>query len=365
MTLIVGFIHNNSVHIVADSVSTKIKNAYVDFHPIKNVSSFGEPVISNDEVMIEESDQKIYSLDERIVLAYSGNVTKGSAVLADLKKALTGMANSEISDFLIKYFKIKKPQTVSFIIGYIEEGKSKMFTFDSDSRSIGINDSNGSFLHFGSGTQIGQLSSALITILKNFYKEGHNNEDFSIGVTTFLQSAAINNTTHEQGVGGFFNGIYVTTEGVLWTPDSVNILCSSLAFEKALNLGIVFKLNLKGAVAIHYSEGSFIFGPEVGWDSEIDKILTSKAIFKEVNKRISTLEPKYYCVISTDLQVAIIVKRFQNSSDTYISFEWDSNGLKFTLTEFIKENLIPVSPKTNLPDTTGKTVKLIVVSQQD
>lgn len=87
MTLIVGYIHSDSsIHIIADSAET-IDSMDIERTDYTNESfnSFGEIIHSDNDSLTLESAQKIFNLNNSIIITFSGQVYEGNGVLRDLK----------------------------------------------------------------------------------------------------------------------------------------------------------------------------------------------------------------------------------------------------------------------------------------
>ena len=131
MTLIAGYIHSDTVHIVCDSALTMITNIMDKSPIIKNgYSSFGELVEFNDHQVVTESAQKIYSLNNSTLLAFSGQVEEGNGILEDLRIEISISNGKKLSSTLSDFFSKRKPNLTQYIIGFQENDKANLFIFD-------------------------------------------------------------------------------------------------------------------------------------------------------------------------------------------------------------------------------------------
>lgn len=106
MTLIVGYLHSDSsVHIIADSAETITGIGANPNNGNDAYNSFGEIIqLENDEIILE-SAQKIYSINETVLITFSGQVLEGNQVLRDLKFEIEVQKELKLSEIISTYFK--------------------------------------------------------------------------------------------------------------------------------------------------------------------------------------------------------------------------------------------------------------------
>lgn len=89
MTLIIGYIDQNTAQIIADSAMT-YENEFTPLFNVhdEEVTSFGEAVVITDDVTVVESGQKIAQFSRNAVGTFSGFGTEGFNTFSDLKMIL-------------------------------------------------------------------------------------------------------------------------------------------------------------------------------------------------------------------------------------------------------------------------------------
>jgi len=231
MTLIAGYIYSDTIHVVADSAVT-ILNDIMNETQKKNedFNSFGEVIEFNDGSVITESANKVYSLNNSILITYSGQTEEGKRLLEDLRMEISISEKKELTEILSDFFLRRAPRLTQFIIGFIQNNNPTIFSYANE---IKIITQNGSFLLLGSGSEDELLTHSFKILFKQLCRSNLSSDNFLTIILSVLQSCVLNARTFTKGVGGFFNGAYIHTNGIYWAKDTCMILYSSNFFEKS------------------------------------------------------------------------------------------------------------------------------------
>lgn len=364
MTLIVGYIYKNDVHVFSDSATKKGFLTTKSISPLKKTSSFEEAPIINNSSIIEEADQKIYNFENKIILTFSGEVKTGQNVLEDLIIRLSLNPTWKVSDILTDYFDVEKPSNVSFIIGFYEESKGTMFVYQ-DVNKYEFTNQDTAFVAFGSGSIETNLISPLKVAIRGFIATHQpTSEAFNVAIVSILQSSSIYTRSMQIGVGGFFNGAFISDGSVFWSADVIYILCSRNLFRKYEKY-IIHKYNVLDSVFISSNSGSFIHVPESFWFGDkifsLDDDLRQNLMAKKNNN-----ESDYFSVVTHDKYGAVIIKRHEQNEKNHITLEsLDTQSIKFSFSSFIESNITtpPKNPKTDLLDDSDKMIKMLFFKQ--
>lgn len=357
MTLIVGYIYNDNVNIIADSAVTLLNPPQSDKITNESYNSFGEIIQLNDEKLITESAQKIYVYDNRIVLTYSGNVYEGSQVLEDIKYELSIFKEKKIFDILNDYFEKRKPISTEYIIAYCENKIPIIYIYKEKGEVL---TNNHSFVLLGSGSNEPLLLEPIKIILKQFEGTNLNANIVLIALISAIQCFSLNAMTFSKGVGGFFNGVYSNKDGVNWINDTCTILYSSNFFEKG-ELFIINKFNRDCVTFITSPKiGKSLYFPALIWtyynptewkDKWLDKLI-------ELN---SNCELDFNSFICYDRRIVTFLNRSKDQYKNYMRFKKISDTqMGFDLHSSLMDKLLsfPINPQTGKEDIDGFGIQL-------
>jgi len=128
MTLILGYIHSDSsIHLVSDSAETwETSNPEQVFPQKGGFTSFGDAIVFDESTVIEESAQKIYQINESILIGFSGDVLEGKGVIDDLIIKFSESHNYDVLAILQIYFDQNIPQKSQFIIAFQEKVEAQI-----------------------------------------------------------------------------------------------------------------------------------------------------------------------------------------------------------------------------------------------
>ena len=248
MTLIIGYIYNSSVHLIADTASTVYRNIEE-----KKQNSFGEVSELTDGFETEESLNKLYIFGKHLAGGFAGLDHEGNKILYDLKMHLRYFPDKKIKDLLVDFFTKNKPSETEYIFGFKEDNKSYIFQYI-DSKYV-IESRERAYVGIGNGIRNGEIQESLRTIdtcLQNL--SGDINEALVLSTGVIQNFVLVNDscfTSHfKSGYGGLISGLLIEEKGVKESCDTVYILYSNNFFEKGEKF-IVQKLIRENVVAVN------------------------------------------------------------------------------------------------------------------
>jgi hypothetical protein len=306
MTFIAGIIYNETIQIIADSVETSLlKNDIVlDGEIFENLpySSFGEKAHVEDSFLMHEAVQKIFNINDRVLLAFAGHSNEGLYVIDDLSKFL--LIGGSISEVIIKYFSGSRPPNTEFIIGFFEDNQPYIFTYSKGSFKIGSDN----FYCVEGG--IHEMFGPIQAWYKAYGERKIDSDDALIHALALLQRQNITGRTIKHGVGGFFNGSFLSKTGVTWAKDTIHILYSIYHDGDRY---YVFKFNRKNMTFIcsYRHEGDSV--TEVCrsiYKSELDSSIPNRELYNlltELNSLIEKYSTHYYIWNSYDRNTVVVI----------------------------------------------------------
>lgn len=245
MTLIVGYIYSDSVQIIADSAVTFLNSTHFKSVDDKlEYNSLGEIIELNDETLVKESANKIYVLNDSLLIAFSGLESEGILLIEDLNIFLSALSTKVTSKNLNTFFQLNAPKNTSYLIGFCQDNRPTLFSYNG---KVEILSKKGEFLIIGSGASEELLTMPFKIAFEQLSKRNIETSLFLIFINSLLQCSALNSQSFSRGVGGFFNGAQIKKDGVSWVRDTCSILYSSVNFEKSERF-IINKYNRDNAV---------------------------------------------------------------------------------------------------------------------
>lgn len=341
LTLIVGYIYRNTAQVIADSAIT-YDNEFVDQFNVQNeeVTAFGEAVVITDDVTVVESAQKLIQLSTNAVGAFSGISTEGFNTLNDLQIIFRTAAGAPVSNLLQEYFQQNEPKNTDYIIAFHEENQAKLLGYSKKVINIVIRQDV--FFMFGSGRDNAILRSAFGAKYNSWISDSQLKappDEMLVGAVTTCQLASLNALTINQGAGGFYNGAYVTSDSVIWAPDTFNFMYSWVNMKGASHF-VVQKYNrdqgtlfystiLGGSKILLNMEGSL---PPETWLHKWREYLLQKAMRAEAD---------YFVFTSYDRMIASIFHKsiFERSPSIFKIEHIPPNKNEFTFSEFMLDVL--------------------------
>jgi len=354
MTLIVGYIHSDSsIHIVADSAET-IDSIDIEKTDYTNESfnSFGEIIHSDNDSLTLESAQKIFNLNNSIIITFSGQVYEGNGVLRDLKFEIENSKDKKTSDIVSDYFIKRKPSLSEFIIGFRENNNPKIYYYKNEGCFL---TGNGSYVLLGSGSQNELLSSPLIYTLESLNKSRTTSDNLSISLISIIQCCSLNALTFKSGVGGFFNGAYINSNGFHWAKDTCYSMYSSKHFEKGEKF-IINKFNRDNV--------TYVTSPKIKKSAFFPNDFMLKTSPKEWVEKWSTELDNlntncildYYSFICYDRRIVTLISRNNERFEKNITIKQiNVNKMDVGISGLVIQNLLsyPIDPATKEELTDG------------
>jgi hypothetical protein len=290
MTLITGFIYKNTVQIIADSAETmecQIEDSILT--PNDRETSFGE-IAQNKDYTITESAQKIYVIEDKMILTFAGDVREGEAVVEDIRTLHSTFAN--ITDFLTVYFRQNIFAETQYIIGYYENDTAKLcYCYENGNFAI----KEGEQAMALAGMDANLISQA---VTSSYYWVFNNNvfstDNALAYIIATIQWYSTTFTTINRGVGGFFNGCYISSEGISWSKDTLYLLYSFDNYAKG-DKHTIIKYNRGNSVFVISRHLKKVFMPT---NESYTEILNNYGT--ELEDSIANLKAEYYIMFAYD-----------------------------------------------------------------
>lgn len=321
MTYITGWRNQTSVFIAADSAITYELESLQNVKIWSDVSTFGEPHIIQDDKIIQEQCLKIYNFNNRVILAFAGNVSEAYEAIEWLKMVLEV---NEQRDLRVIFNNICNGRKISIIAGFIENEQPILISVN----AIGISGykEHAVFEPAYSGT----IDSKFIRYTQEFYNESkniqHTDEQILVSMCSVIQSYKYVNPTIPNGVGGLISGIRVDKLGASWQKDiayipiqyngsMLNTTQLSDLFGKAEIISVIIRDDLVfiSNPYTHWRFSRMPFGgcqPKKVTESEKwneSRLAWTNNWYQSVNQIIDTFTYDYYVFISKTLPIVISV----------------------------------------------------------
>lgn len=215
MTYILGWKNYSTVFLVGDSViimehhnGDGIKNTF------RNQTSFGEDHIYEEGKTVSEKWLKLYDLDNKVILAISGDVEEAHEGIKFLKLYLETGTDVELA--IENSFRDKK---VGILAGYMDGDVPRLISYNAKGKK-GLHEHA-----FFEVAHSGTIDSSFIDQTEEFFSQ-IDSKDWSedqilASLIAVTQSYGFQENQMKRGVGGFFSGIRINVSGVSWQPDLV------------------------------------------------------------------------------------------------------------------------------------------------
>ncbi|WP_017730730.1 hypothetical protein [Nafulsella turpanensis] len=366
MTYITGWKNKTSVFIAADSAITYDNKASVENAKVwSDVSTFGEKHILASERVTQEQWLKIYNLEDRLILAFAGNVRTAHETIDILKFALNNSEWRDIKGCFEHVCKEYGGGEVRIIAGFIENEMPILVSYDCNSVK-GYKEHD-----FFEPVHAGSISSEFVEYSNQlFFELRHrtiNDEQNLVSICAVFQSFKYVADLIGQGVGGHFSGIRIDKFGIHWQKDisyfpfqhngqNLQSFHLSDVFGEAQAVTVVVRDNLEfiGNTFTHFRFSRRPFGnyqPKAVLESQEwqDKRFNWACKWsEEVNHIIDILDADYFIFISTKLPIIISVfsKEFIEAFSLFeLKVEGEEKAFFFnseTLFDFVKSLTTPV-----------------------
>jgi hypothetical protein len=215
MTYILGWKNYTSVFLVGDSVVT-IDHPNVDGNKntFRSQTSFGENHIYESEKTVSEKWLKLYNLQNKVVIAISGEVKDAHEGIESLKKSMVTQEEFDLRQE-IKYSFFGKKAGV--IVGFIENGKPVLISCHCTGYSPFHEHTAFEVVHSGSISN--NFKNQTRSAFSQFKEHNWNDDKILASIIAVVQSFCFQGNIISFGVGGFFSGIRIDQNGVTWQPD--------------------------------------------------------------------------------------------------------------------------------------------------
>ncbi|WP_027003086.1 hypothetical protein [Hugenholtzia roseola] len=215
MTYITGWRNQTSVFIAADSAITYEQESLENAKIWSDVSTFGETHIIGNDKVVQEQWLKIYNFNNKLILAFAGNVSEAYEAIKWLKMVLEVNEQPDLrGSFKYIYNTYRK---ISIIAGFVENEQPVLI-------SVNANGTSGYKEHLVyEDAYSGTIDAEFIKHTQEFYNEIRNSEQTDeqilISMCSVIQSYKYVKPTITNGVGGLISGIRVDKFGVSWQKD--------------------------------------------------------------------------------------------------------------------------------------------------
>lgn len=354
MTLIMGYILNNTTYIVADSALTNTDYLISQSggSPQK-YTAFGDLIDYAKDEVVTDGGQKIIVINNSLICTYAGSLTEANTILEDLDVRIKIYNSTPISEILITFFEEHSPKETNYIIAFHENGVSKMFWYEHYGEVI---EKNGTYVVLGTGNENSLFREPLKISLNDIASKSYPPDVFLVHLVSLMQCLSINALSFNEGVGGHFNGAYTNQKGINWLSDICYIVYSSHNIEKSPMLPV--KIYNRDSATIVTSPMN------IHW-----QVLFPKATFipmtldqwlhmwhKNLLETHRVLKSPYYVFIGNDRRVIVIVNSSINNLDSYLELaERNFSLVPIMLEEPLVNELLSyaINPETGQEDNFG------------
>jgi len=216
MTFIIGWKEKNTVFIGGDiAISRKRK-----LNLSNDVSIFGDKLINRTAKSINEECYKIFEINEKMIIAFSGNVQPALEFIDNLKKYIDkDEIYKSLKNITDRTDAIKHEFTCIMGLKY-PDGKNRLVSFN----LYNDNQLRNHEKPISSGSLNSCYRKLSITICNKIASNRNlNNHEILTTVVAHHQSLIIRNKLIDQGVGGTFVGCFLD-EKPIWQKDTTLLL---------------------------------------------------------------------------------------------------------------------------------------------
>jgi hypothetical protein len=359
MTYITGWRNKTSVFIAADSAITYEQESLQNVKIWSDVSTFGETHIIEKDKVVQEQWLKIYNFNNRLILAFAGNVSEAYEAIEWLKMVLEVNEQPDLRDI---FKNICNGRQISIIAGFVENEQPVLI-------SVNANGTSGYKEHLVyEAAHSGTIDKEFIRYTQEFYDEiknvHHTDEQILVSMCSVIQSYKYVKPTIPNGVGGLISGTRVDKYGVSWQKDiayipiqyngsTLNSTQLSDLFGKAEIISVLIRDNLV-FISNPYTHWRFSRRPFGNYQPkkviESEKWSESRLTWvnnwsQSVNQLIDEFTYDYYVFISKALPIVVSVfsKEFLEREQIF-TYKPENQALMFNselLLGFLLEVLNP------------------------
>ena len=322
MTYIVGWKYKGNIYLTSDSAITREveKTSAAE-------SSVGEKQVSTTNLSINEESFKLFQIDADCIIAISGDVANAVELVQQIRSYTT---EGDRSQHLDKICKSSCGKKIDVIIGLIHEKKPRLFVFKSESTTYFQEKDN--YVCLGSG--VGQLALRTHRLIESISEiKLTPTKRLALLVSGHLLFS-LNEDVYHKGVGGLFNGVRISKNGIQWNEDiayvfySKNTVYNHSTNEITGESTFVFTYNRDGMQYIKsphpIPEGTDVLLPNCE-DYPIDE--SSRKIIKWRDHYYDKLNDKIYRKKKKTKHISIIYKSNRDKYKVSL-IKIDSNSMK-------------------------------------
>ena len=354
MTLIIAYIHKNTVHLIADSVSST-----TDSTEEREYNSFGEFSERTNEFKTKESLNKLYIFGETFAGGFAGEENEGVRILYDLKMYLRYFPQKKIRNILEDFFTNNEPKETEYLFGFTEDKCSYIFQYiDSGFKII---DSERTYVGIGDGIRNTEVQSSLETIDNCLQQPIDNTKEALVLSSSIIQNFVINNYDNfdshfKKGYGGIVNGLLIDDIKVNESPDIGYVLYSNTFFNQG-EIFIVQKFIRDNVIVINTAKDKYLKLYVSDLDNQFNYKKWLDKWAEDCLKRREKFDFEYLVFIAYDSRIISYIKKSnirynQLLETTNVGTENVGLNMSDSLLKTIiksKEELNPLSEREGFP----------------
>lgn len=335
MTLIIGWKTKTSVFISADSAMTIYDK---DFEPKAKQTAFLEKVYKDDNVVVQEGLLKLFNIQDRIIVGFSGVNVLAFDLITDFKRRIEFYPSNSISEIteLIKQSVdncLLKGNEVSLIIGIHINSKPYLLSY-------GINNKNEVQQH-DKFVWTGSIDMYFPQFVKEFAEplidKQMDDEHLQVSLNSLLQSFSIHHYLLPMGVGGPFFGFRLNSEKVIWQNDTSYFLYyKKIDDAKIVNIGA--REDVLIALLVEKGEKN-VYGNPIN-TADFSKWATQ--YIDKTAKEFAKGRTKYYVFLNSMNYFITVLKLDINFKSKYLLIApQENNKILFGLAPELQNSLFP------------------------
>ncbi|WP_255285425.1 hypothetical protein [Priestia aryabhattai] len=340
MTYCIGFKSETAVFLIADSITSSGKN-----HEIEEVfgeyTTFGELVKHENETK-QDRMIKVFKLPGKVLTTFSGDVKDALDAIGIFREGLEkGLDPIHAFKDVLSAGPFSR---IELLIGFMEEEKPKLYSYNY--KGNGQFKEEHSLIHLGSGVEHQYLSEKTSQFIDTMTNGNYGDGKSLVYTLSFLQNFTIKNSLIQFGVGGFFFGGFVNSDGVqrVWNTTYLMYAVTQNNQERKLHLNYQVSLNLKDNLLLVSS--SFLDHQRIYLQEDNLSIKPEKATLE---KRINELKDDYwkgestFVVLLNQLNYGFTVCYMKNknkSPEVEIVPMKDKEGILYRLSHKVYNHLL-------------------------
>ncbi|PGR66390.1 hypothetical protein [Bacillus cereus] len=271
MTYCIGFKSKSAVFLIADSVISGGNNREIE-DVFGQYTVFGE-FVKDENIAMQDRKYKVYKLPGNVLTAFAGDVEDALEALNIFQKELK-KGIEPVSAF--KSVLLAGPFTrIELLVGFMDQDTPKLYSYNHmDNGQFKEEDT---IIHLGSGREHQDLSGKSELVVNSIKNDNYGDGKTFVYTLAFLQNFAIKNPLMFLGVGGFFYGGYVNSEGVqrMWNTTYLMYAVTQAGQERKLHLNYQVSFSRKEdllLVSSSFLDHERVYLQEIGSEDTMDLI---------------------------------------------------------------------------------------------